>query len=71
MQKYGIVQAGKLIILGEPLDGYKPVQYADIPDSFDQLTQCVVQGDPVDDGNIITVGVVIEAIVASNDTEMV
>lgn len=57
MQKYGIILNGKLLLSDEPLDNYKPVQYAPIPDSFDQATQYVIQADPVDNGDIISMGI--------------
>jgi hypothetical protein len=56
MRKYGIIVNGSLITSDTQLDGYKPVKYAEVPD-FDQLTQAVMQGDVVDDGEVIHVGV--------------
>lgn len=38
-------------------DGYKPVIFAEIPDTFNQMTQCVFQGDIVDSGDHINVGI--------------
>ena len=38
------------------LDGYKPIQYAEIPD-FDQSAQYVVQSDPIDNGDHIFIGI--------------
>jgi hypothetical protein len=56
MLKFGTLVNGSLVISDTQLDGYKPVQYAEVPD-FDQLTQAVMQGDVVDDGEIIHIGV--------------
>ncbi len=53
---YGIIQDGQLILSDVQLPGYKPVVYAPIPD-FDQTTQYVIQGAPVDNGTEIDVGV--------------
>lgn len=55
MQRYGIIQNGELLTLNIPLDGYKPVIFAEIAD-FDQSTQYIVQLDPVDNGDHIFIG---------------
>jgi len=37
----------------------KPVKFAEIPKNFDQTTQAVYQGDPVDKGDYIECGVIV------------
>lgn len=56
MEKYGMLVDGKLLKSESQLEGYKPIVYAPIP-LFDQLTQYVVQTDPIDNGDHIFVGV--------------
>ena len=56
MQKHGIIKDGNLLLSSKKLDGYKPVQYAEIPD-FDQSTNYVVQSVPVDNADHIFVDV--------------
>ena len=53
---HGKITETGLMVSAEPLDGYKPITYADIP-SFDQYTQGVRQAEPVDMGDYIYVGV--------------
>jgi len=60
MQKYGIIQDGNLIVNNQQLDGYKPVEFAPIPNTFDQQTQYVVQTGAVDNGDVISVGIEVE-----------
>lgn len=60
MPDYGIIENGELIISSEPKEGYKPIQYVQIPDIFDQLTQYVTQSIAVDNGNEIVFGVEIK-----------
>lgn len=43
------------MIVGEGVPGAKPVVYEDVP-LFDQMTQYVVQQDPVDVGSHIFMG---------------
>lgn len=56
MQKYGIIQDGNFLLSSKPLEGYKEVIYAEIPE-FDQSTHYVSQTAPVDQGDTIFVGV--------------
>lgn len=56
MRKYGLIKDGNLLLSSVQLDGYKPVEYADVP-SFDQTTHYVTQGDVVDNGDYILVSV--------------
>ena len=42
--------------------------FAEIPDTFDQLTQCIFQGDAIDKGDYIEVGIVVGE-VQNEDTE--
>ena len=65
---YGIIVAGELKTSDVLLDGYKPLVYADVPD-FDQETQYVVQGEPVDRGDDIYFGVEVKTIVQDIDSE--
>jgi hypothetical protein len=43
-------------------EGYKPVVFAEIPDAFDQMTQCIFQGNALDKGDYIEVGIEIRNI---------
>lgn len=57
MASYGRIEAnGDLSLSSKKLDGYKLVEYADIPD-FDQSAEYVSQVKPVDQGDHIFVGV--------------
>lgn len=55
MQKYGIIENGKLKILKQGAPNAKPVVYAAIPE-YDQETQAVFELPPVDNGDHIFVG---------------
>lgn len=55
MQKYGMLVDENLLLSSRQLEGYKPVEYAEIPD-FDQSTHYAIQEDPVDEGESIFVG---------------
>jgi len=65
-QKYGKIEAGKLILDSKPQElydaiptvktGYKPIIFAPIP-KFDQLAQAVFQAGFVDTGKEIAAGV--------------
>lgn len=66
MQKYGIITDGKLVISNVQLDGYKPVLYTEVPE-FDELTQYVCQGEIVDNGDVINVGVEIRTVEQTGD----
>lgn len=57
MQKYGKLVDGVLLLSLKQLDGYKPVQYAEIPADFNQSTQYAVQTAPVDNDDHIFVGI--------------
>lgn len=57
-----------MILSEDYQDGYKPVVFAEIPDTFDQLTQCIFQGDAIDKGDYIEVGIVVGE-VQNEDTE--
>ncbi|TCP32191.1 hypothetical protein EV207_101169 [Scopulibacillus darangshiensis] len=57
MQSYGIIKNGDLLLSSRQLNGYKPVEYAEIPADFDQLTQYITQATPLDKGDVIFVGV--------------
>lgn len=54
MQKYGIIENGKLKILKQGAPNAKPVVYAEIPE-YDQETQAVFELPPVDNGDHIFV----------------
>lgn len=62
MQKYGIVQDGKLTLNEICREGYKPVIFAEIPDAFDQMTQCVFQGEIIENEDSIEVGIEIREV---------
>jgi len=49
-----------LILSEDCQEGYKPVVFAEIPDTFDQTTQCAFQGEFVDKGEYIEVDVLIK-----------
>ena len=61
MQKYGIIENGKLKIVTANSAGAKPVKYAQIPE-FDQLTQAVYAGLAADIGEYIFVDVEIREV---------
>lgn len=69
-QKYGIIQDKKLILSDECQEGYRPVEFAEIPSDFDQQTQAVFQTEPVDMGDYIFVGVEIRALPPSEEGSM-
>lgn len=52
MQKYGILENGKLKIVSEG----KPIVHADVPE-FDQETQAVFEKEPMDMGDYIYIDV--------------
>lgn len=56
MQNYGIIQNGQLLINEKQLEGYKPIIYLEVP-TFDESTQYVKQGEPVEYDDIIEIGV--------------
>lgn len=57
MVKYGKIVNGELIISSIQFEGYKPIVYADIPESFDQTTQYIIETDPVEEAEQIVIGV--------------
>ena len=46
-----------MILSENYLEGYKPVTFAEIPDTFNQETQAVFQTAPIDMGDHIEAGV--------------
>ena len=66
MQKYGMIDAtGNLVLSDIQYTGYKPVVYAPMP-QFDQITQYVYEAPPVDDGDRISVGLLVGTATPSN-----
>ena len=61
MPKYGIIEDGKLYTSDNQLTGYKPIEYAEIPE-FDQMTQAIYQGEIKDEGESISVGVEVKEV---------
>jgi hypothetical protein len=55
MQKFGIIENGKLKLVRQGTPKSKPVVYAEIPE-YDQETQAVFELPPVDNGDHIFVG---------------
>ena len=55
MQKFGIIENGKLKLVRQGAPKSKPVVYAEIPE-YDQETQAVFELPPVDNGDYIFVG---------------
>jgi hypothetical protein len=55
MQKFGIIENGKLKIVKQGYPNAKPIVYAEIPE-YDQETQAVFELPPVDNGDHIFVG---------------
>ena len=55
MQKFGIIENGKLKLVRQGVPKSKPVVYAEIPE-YDQETQAVFELPPVDNGDHIFVG---------------
>lgn len=60
MQKYGMIKDGGLLLSSRPLDGYKPIVYAEIPQDFDETTQYAEQAEPVEENDHIFVGIEIK-----------
>ena len=54
MQKFGIIENGKLKLVRQGTPKSKPVAYAEIPE-YDQETQAVFELPPVDNGDHIFV----------------
>lgn len=66
MQSYGKMVEGNLALSSEQLEGYKPIEYAEIP-NFDQMTQYVTQADPVEMDDHIFVGVTVHDLQITNE----
>jgi hypothetical protein len=66
---HGIIQQGKLVVVGESYLGAKPVAYEDVP-LFDQTTHYVIQRAPVDLGNHIFLGVEIREMTNIDNEEI-
>ena len=58
MQKYGVMTNGKLQLVSKETPGAKPIHYAPVPE-YDQSNQAVFEGAIVDEGDYISVSVVI------------
>lgn len=56
MQKFGIIENGKLKLVRQGVPKSKPVVYAEIPE-FDQEFQAVFEKEPVDMGEYIFIDV--------------
>lgn len=69
MQKYGIIKDDKLVLSDTQIDGYKLVVFEEVPE-FDQVTHYVVQGDVVDNGDVITVGYELNILDQQDDVEV-
>lgn len=61
MPKYGIIVEGQLTVSYEQKEGYKPIEYAPVP-VFDQMTQYVIQKQPIEFENKIYIGVEVKSI---------
>jgi hypothetical protein len=61
MQKYGILEKGKLKIVPREALGAKPIKYAEIPE-FDQEHQAVFGTAPIDKGGYIFVDIEIREV---------
>lgn len=55
MQKYGKMVDGNLLLSSEQLEGYKPVEYAVVPE-FDQTLYYVKQGMVIEYDDRISIG---------------
>jgi len=57
MQKYGILDSeGNLSTSSKKVDGYKLIEYAKIPETFDENKHYLVESEPVDKGDYIYIG---------------
>lgn len=66
--KFGMITEGQLFTSFEPKDGYKPIEYAPIPE-FDQSAQYVVEIDPIDQGECIYIGVEVKDLEIDDNDE--
>ena len=57
---YGILSGGKLLTADTLLPNYKPIEYAVIPEDFNQQTHYLVQKEPVDFEDYIYLGIEIK-----------
>ena len=48
---------GELVTSDTMLQDYKPIEYAEIPSNFDQMTHYIVQSDPINEDDHIFVGI--------------
>lgn len=69
MPDYGIIKNGELRTSHKQLDGYKPIVYADIPESFDQTSQYITQRSPKDEEDKIYVGVEVHELDIEDDDD--
>lgn len=62
MQKsrYGILNGGELLTADTLLPNYKPIEYAVIPEDFNQQTHYLVQKEPVEFEEYIYLGIEIK-----------
>jgi hypothetical protein len=67
MQKYGMLKDGSLIISDVQLEGYKPIQFAEVPE-FDQALYYVKQGMVVENEDFISIGVEIVKVTLQEET---
>lgn len=59
MQKYGRIKDNQLELSSKQREGFKPVEYANIPE-FDQTTHYVEQSKPIEESDRIFVGIEIK-----------
>lgn len=68
MPKYGRIVNGELVISESMLEGYKPIEYAKIPE-FDQTAQAVFQGEVTESKDKIHVGVEVRNVEMDDEFE--
>lgn len=59
MQKYGRIKGNQLELSSKQREGFKPVEYAEIPE-FNQTTHYVEQSAPMENKEYIFVGIEIK-----------
>lgn len=70
MVNYGRIKAdGNLLQSSREREGYKPLRYADIPESFDETTHFITQSEPVEKDEEIYVGIEIGELEIEDDEE--
>lgn len=67
MPKYGLIKNGELLVSENMLLNYKPIEYAQLPENFDEQIHYVTQGSASDEGDYIFVGVHLNELVLTDE----